>query len=178
MKQKRSNKGYTLVELIIVIAIILIVSAMALVTVTMIQSAKAKDAAIRVDSEIAEIIASSRGMAYDKDDPSKFYALHLYDIDGTYYIRRGYAVKLPSGKYRFTSNGKNLNDDKGYSLTNYVVIDWDADNKKEDSLPGIVIVYSKSGQCLAGYGTYSFKKRNQTEVATNYIRQNGTHASK
>ena len=176
MKHTRSNKGYSLVEMIIVIAIILIVSAMAAVTVTMIQSAKAKDAAIRVDSEIAEIIASSRGMAYDPADPNKFYALYLYEDDGAYFIERGYAEKLPTGKYNFTSNGKNPNGDKGYDLTKYVIIDWDAEDK--DDLPGVEIVYSKSGQCLAGYGKYSFKKRNGNEVATNYIRQNGTHASK
>jgi prepilin-type N-terminal cleavage/methylation domain-containing protein len=179
MKRLKSNKGYSLVELIIVIAIILIVAAMSLATVTMIQSAKCKDAAVKVDSEIAEIIAASRGMAYDASDPNKFYALYLYkdDSSNNYYIQRGYALRNAStGLYSFTSNGNNLNDDKGINLSSYGVIEWDVTDN--DNYTGVVIVYSKSGQCLAGYGTYTFKKKNGNVVATNFVRQNGTHASK
>ena len=179
MKRLKSNKGYSLVELIIVIAIILIVAAMSLATVTMIQSAKAKDAAVRVDSEIAEIIAASRGMAYDASDPNKFYALYLYKADSSnnYYIKRGYATRNADDKYEFTSNGNNLNDDKGINLSSYCIIERDV-TQYDDYSNGVVIVYSKSGQCLSGYGTYTFKKRNGNVVATNYVRQNGTHSSK
>ena len=43
------NKAYSLVEMIIVIAIIGVISVMAMVTVSIIRSARAKDAAMRLE---------------------------------------------------------------------------------------------------------------------------------
>ncbi|MBQ8951850.1 MAG: prepilin-type N-terminal cleavage/methylation domain-containing protein [Eubacterium sp.] len=179
MALKNSNKGYSLVELIIVIAIIALISAMSMLTISVIHSAKAKDAAIRVDSEVGEIIASSRGKAYDSTDLSKYYALKIYKANNTFYIMRGYAQTDPAdtSKYIFYDDGKNVIAE-GYSLSPYVDIDWSKAVKKDELSNGILIVYSKSGQCLAGYGEYIFKKKNGSVVATDYIRQNGTHASK
>ena len=81
MKTVNKNKGYSLVELVIVIAIIAILAAMALVSVTIIHSARAKDAAIQLDSLIAETITKSKNM-----DPN------LIDPEGHPY--NGYAIAI------------------------------------------------------------------------------------
>ncbi len=82
MKTVNKNKGYSLVELVIVIAIIAILAAMALVSVTIIHSARAKDAAIQLDSLIAEAITKSKNMDPNATDPNgnKYdgYAIAVY----------------------------------------------------------------------------------------------------
>ena len=60
-----SNKGYSLVELVIVLSIVLILSVMALVSITILNSAKAKDAAIVVGEEVNVIKNKCMNMSPD-----------------------------------------------------------------------------------------------------------------
>ena len=60
---KDDNAGYSLVEMIIVLAIVAVVSAMAIVSITMIHSAKAKEAAVTFDSEVSTLITKSKNLS-------------------------------------------------------------------------------------------------------------------
>jgi prepilin-type N-terminal cleavage/methylation domain-containing protein len=88
------NKGYSLIELIIVIAIIAVTASMSFVSITMLNTARAKDAALNFDAEVAELISKNKNMIPDmpNTDPSSSatksetakYGLMLYtDDDGT-----------------------------------------------------------------------------------------------
>ena len=65
MTKHKSNQGYTLVEMIVVIAIIALVAGISVISITLIHSAKAKDAATTVDSEVATLITKSKNMGID-----------------------------------------------------------------------------------------------------------------
>ena len=75
----KNSKGYSFVELIIVIAIIVVLSVMALVSMTIISSAKAKDAAITVGEEISILKQRSMNMTPDDIDTSTGKPLGNYD---------------------------------------------------------------------------------------------------
>ena len=55
---KKSNKGYSLVELIIVIAIIVVLSAMSLVSITLINTARCKDASTSLAMRLLHYVRS------------------------------------------------------------------------------------------------------------------------
>ena len=65
MTKHKNDHGYTLVEMIIVIAIIAVVAGMSLISITLIHSARAKEASVTVDSEIATLITKSKNMQSD-----------------------------------------------------------------------------------------------------------------
>ena len=188
-KCNANNKGYSLVETIIVIAIIGIVSAMALASVTMIHSAKAKDAAVVFDSKVAETAAKARGM---NKDSSKLFSIRLYKEGSTYYIQTG-TSEFSGGAYTFTADADNMHEGKGTSISRYVRISYYPEDKtdpdssytigawndtKDVGTSGQVIIFAKSGVCISGAGTYCFYKRNGTLVAKDFVRRNGSHESR
>lgn len=92
MKQHKNNKGYSMVELIMVIAIIGILTAASLVTWRSVDSAKYKRSVSTFESEVATL----RKATMSQDSRM---ALRLYynTADETYYIERGYWGKSSSG---------------------------------------------------------------------------------
>ena len=70
----KNDKGYSLVELIIVIAIIVALAASALLSITMIHSARAKDAAVKLGSEVNSLKTRCMNMTPD-NTVYDFYAL-------------------------------------------------------------------------------------------------------
>lgn len=149
------NKGYTMVELIIVIAIIGILSAMSLITWKAVDNANYKKAVSTFESELTTLRTTT--MAQDSG-----LAMHLYydDTDDTYYIERGFMIMdgtafgVPSAsdsvasldyfKYQGTSNPVKILK-KG-------TITYDGTDVKE--LPnGVCIHFNKSdGSIDASYG--------------------------
>jgi len=201
---KSKNKGYSLVETIIVIAIIGVVSAMAMVSVTMIHSAKCKDAAVVFDSEVSELIAQAKSM----NDSSKMYALRVWKDGANYYIQRG-TLKKDAGVLKFTIDSNNANDFRGKAVSKYVRISYTAESGSGltypedwndtfdttwttatsivcdgdvgslfhdgDALTGVFIQVTKSGDVISGNGAFCFFKKNGTQVARVYVRKNGSH---
>jgi len=189
IKARINNKAYSLVEMIIVLGIIAVVSVMSLASVTMIHSAKAKDAAVVFDSQVSELIAKAKGQNVDS---SKLYAIRLYKSGSSYYVQTGIANKS-GGSYVFTADPDNLNGGTGTSLSKFVKIsyypekkddgtyggystDWDSAYEVDDT--GVLIVFTKSGNCVNGSGTYCFFKRNNSNVARDIVRMNGSHESR
>ena len=69
VKMRRlSNKGYSLVEMIITIGIILVVSAMAMVTISTLNSARAKNASVQFDAEITQMVTRAKGQTLKYDE--------------------------------------------------------------------------------------------------------------
>ena len=201
LKQKR-DKGYTLIEMIIVIAIIAVVAGMALISVTLIHSARAKEAATTVDSQVATLITQSKNMQSDR--AGWVYAARIYaDDNGAYYFQRGY-YSPSEKKYDFTNTDKE-GEGKGTSLSSYVIVRYngqetivqngfeedgfgiqgaaptDEDGHEVKNLnfgQGLFIRFDKDGTCAEGVGDIRFYKRNGNIVAHEYIRANGSHQSR
>lgn len=144
MTKRGKDQGYTLVEMIVVIAIIAVVAGMSLISITLIHSAKAKNASTTVDAEVATLITKSRNMQSDRAGWQ--YAARIYaDERGAYYFQKGYYDPV-NKEYDFV-NTDTENDGKGTALSSYVVIkytsehyyfvSYDSSSKKwvEDAVP-------------------------------------------
>ena len=200
MTKRRKNEGYSLVEMIIVLAIIAIVAGVSLLSISLIHSARAKEAAVTVDSEIATLITKSKNMQCDK--PGYQYAARIYrnEDNGTYYYQKGYFDPNDgaNGKYIFT-NTDSAGEGKGTSLSAYVVVKFTGwqntvaadgtvssareEYKEKDvydmnSKGGLYIRFAKDGTCEDGVGDIGFYKRNDNDVAHQTIRRNGSHQAK
>lgn len=137
-----SNKGYSLVELVIVIAIIAILSAMSLITWRSVDSANYKKAVSTLESEMSTLRTAT--MAQDSSMAMKIYL----GTDGRYYVVRGYyddatgfaepaagsaLAKLSYYSYQGTSNPVCITK-KGYINFNGVKIEEE----------GVIIQFNKS----------------------------------
>lgn len=196
---KSNNKGYTLVEMIVVIAIVAVLAAMATVSVTLIHSAKAKEAAISFDNDIATLITRSKNQEIPKnklDDGYKYHAIKIKsDASGYYYIERVLckdptdpATCIPdfTSLYKVSDTSfyadydKSKLTDQEYnqlftSLSKHVDITY---NGTAIGTSGVLIAYNKAGICVAGDGEYQFLKDNGNQVARVEVRKNGSHQSR
>lgn len=171
------NKGYTLIEMIIVIAIMAILSGVAAATFSLISKAKAQDAVTTFNSQLSyswlqtkatgtkqkSMYALIKGPAKDIGD-SDFdrggdcdYTFQLYDNDST-----------GASKVKETSTFK--------AWAKYVTITYTPESSSQatagfgDSKSGFVIRFDKaSGAVLKGAGSYTFKDAKGNLVATIYL---------
>jgi prepilin-type N-terminal cleavage/methylation domain-containing protein len=149
IKLAKENKGYSLVEMIIVIAIIAVMSAAAMVTVTLINSAKAKEAGVTFDSELAALVAESKSQvvkfdinndgAVDDTDTTLckdyYFAIAVYQAtDGKYYISHGYYKNDGTKKEYIALADENTNNGKGTCISSRVSIDYTAGTKNSGEL--------------------------------------------
>lgn len=185
MKKKfDDNSGYTLVELIIVLAIIVVLTTAALVTMTIMRTAKVKEAATTFDAEIADLIARTRNQDVYQDtnqngvmDPGEEMPGYKYEMlisyqNDKYYFNNGYY--FPGGAHSEAVT-------KRKSFSAYVKIQYsDFDGTYVDAaVPnGHTIRFDKSGACVEGAGVYKFLKRNGNVIATVTINKNGSHQIK
>ena len=182
----RDNRGFSLVEMIICIAIIVIMSGVAMVTITLLNSAKAKEASVTFESTLSDMITKTKnqvcvisGVQYPKYDR----CMNIYKhSDGKYYIRTGYYDPDNAGSpsaYIFIDD-ENVNDGRGVSMTSKVIIKYTATgttDKVDIDDTGVYIVYDRRGLCIEGSGIYSFYKKNGNAIADVVIQKNGSHQS-
>lgn len=185
MKKKiDDNSGYTLVELIIVLAIIAILTTAAFVTLSVMHTAKVKEAAATFDAEITDLIARTRNkdvyqdannngiMDPGEERPGDKYELGIYYINAKYYINNGFLVPGPTHSEAAT---------KRKSFSAYVKIQYsDFDGTYVDAAvaDGHFIRFDKSGACVEGAGVYKFLKKDGSVIATVTINKNGSHQIK
>lgn len=199
--KKLNNKGYSLVELIIVIAIIVVLTGAAMITLNVMHSAKAKEAAITFDSEISELINKSKNRACDPNDDGVIsedpngdgdlsdseknytFGLRLHRVDNKCFLQE---VLVKDGVYVENDayeKANNPNDGNGLSLSIYVNVTYtDLDgnvitigDQPEDT---VLISYKRNGTCATGFGTYEFTRTSGgAQVASMTLNKNGSHQS-
>lgn len=191
MEKKRrfgNNEGYSLVELIIVMAIIIVLSGVAFATITIMHSAKAKEAATTFESELSELANKSKGqmcVVAGKQEPDYKYCIMIYKhSDGKYYIKKGYYIgggadMTLSSSYMFV-DAENAGSGKGICLSAYVYVKYksltDASENTVDG-DGVYIVYNRQGTCISGAGDYGFYKKNGSFITNVTLNKNGSHQS-
>ena len=185
MKKKiDDNSGYTLVELIIVLAIIVILTTAAFVTMSIMHTAKVKEAAATFDAEITDLIARTRNQDVYQDTnqngamdsgeelPGYKYELGISYDGGKYYINNWYLE--PGGTHsEATTKRKSLS---AYARVQYS--DFDGTYVDTDVIDGHMIRFDKSGACVEGAGVYKFLKKDGSVIATVTINKNGSHQIK
>lgn len=184
-KLLKNNNGFSLVELIIVIAIILVLSTGALLSNTVIHSARAKDAAVKLGSETNAVKTMCMNMI-PSDPLYDSYALAIYnDLDDVTHICKVMRVKD-------SNNGYGYIEEEDVNLSSSVIVKFDGSTLhygdfKDDLAettggllnPGIktnpiYICFDKRGNCYSGYGDFYFYKKSGTQVARVHISQNGS----
>lgn len=183
---KENNGGYSLVELIIVIAIIVVLSAIGFVTITLIHSAKAKEAAITFEAELKECqakaksqtVVSKTGAAFHSDDS---YALQLRVVGNKYYVRTiRYCPDPTGGGYMNNADLETRGKGNGADLSPYIYVLYQSDEtgvaeRKISSTEPAHIRFDKKGMCVRGSGTYKFcKASNNSVIATVTVNKNGS----
>lgn len=192
----KDNKGYSLVEMIIVLAIVLILTGAAMATITIMHSAKAKEAAITLDSELSSIQQYSKGrmcVVGGTQQPDYKYALVVYKDGSKYYVKKGYYIGNGSPKddkdsYVYNAS-ENANSGKGECFSSYVTVKFKYKNTISDTIEEreigtletdpVYIIYDRQGMCVYGDGEYMFY-RNGKEVYLNSVtlNKNGSHTTK
>ncbi len=183
------NKGYSLVELIIVIGIIVVMTAIATVTVTLINSAKAKEAAVTFTSELSDTHTKSKNQmvvivdeatGVTNEQPTYNYCLKVYNDGSKCYLQKGFYNPVTDV---FILAPDNPNDGKGTSLSSKIQIKYQATGGTEKTLATanssttlseVLIVFDRNGRCIEGDGTYNFYKKNGNLVSTVDLMKNGS----
>lgn len=185
MKKKiDNNSGYTLVELIIVLAIIVILTTAAFVTMSVMHTAKVKEAAATFDAEVTDLIARTRNQDVYQDTnqngikdfgeelPGYKYELGISYEGGKYFINNWFLT--PGGTHSEAAT-------KRKSMSAYVRIqysDFDGVYVDDAVADGHTIRFDKSGACVEGAGVYKFLKKDGSVIATVTINKNGSHQIK
>ncbi len=190
--KKLNNKGYSLVEMIIVIAIVAVLTGAAMITLSVMHSAKAKEAAITFESEVSELVSNSKNRVCDPngdgviEDSEKDYSvgLRVYKSGEKCYVQQVLVLNgayVPNTTYE---KANNVNDGKGISLSVYVYVRYtdlsgNSFDIGENDSETVLIHYKRNGSCDLGYGTFEFvRTSSDSTVATMTINKNGSHQSK
>lgn len=159
MKNKNllnNNEGFSLVELIVVVTIILVFSGASFISVSLINNGRAKDGATSFNSEVATCLSRAKGercnipddviyengatvvsgalTADDVADTSRF-AVKLYKhTDGKYYLQTGYMYTDSSGIQKYIYSPKeNKSAGKGRCLTANIVVKFTDPSAPDDA---------------------------------------------
>lgn len=187
----RKNQGYTLVEMIIVIAIIAIMSGVSAVTIGVIKQARCNVAIDTFNNQLAGLLLKSRAMSQGKiqssgSDESQQYPLCMRimkNADGEYEMTLGYyTLDLTSG-YLDTGFVKKSQDADLGTLTDLVdIIYTSTDDDTYVTSPHdledgpIIIQFNKSdGSVKYGSGVYVFKYQNRDYGTITLDKVTGNH---
>ena len=196
----KKNKGYSLVEMIIVLAIVVILAGLALVSLTLVNTARAKDASNKFSSEVNQI----RSDPYFDETKDYRNGLALYLKDGKYQTDQVVVEKNAAGQYvykddasgagishaypAYDASGNPIRENVQYSsrvevkftgkntsFLNGNTNDMDKENAGAPTTEkAICIVFDRHGNCSSGAGEYRFYKKNSNQVARVIVRQNGS----
>lgn len=183
-----NNKGYSLIELIIVIAITALLTVAAYVTLSIMHSAKAKEASTTFESELNELSNKARGqmcVVSNVEKPTYKFCIQIYSINGKEYIRQGYykgaGLAFDNNNSYVFIDSENVGNGKGISMSSYVDVSYTPVGGTEKSIgetggvDSVYIVFDKNGNCINGYGEFSFRRKNGNMIATVTLNKNGSH---
>ena len=153
----KNNKGYSLVEVMIVLAILAVVSGLATLTISMIASARATAAANQLNAEIGGLYTNTMSKS-----PELCLRVYKNSTDGCYYVERGvtddgtvstfYTPAKGTAKYDEYFNYEYSN--KPINLNKRITIYYNGTEIPESdpaggtsgsALDGILIQFNKSG---------------------------------
>ena len=186
----KRNEGYSLIEMIIVMAIVAVLTGAAMVTVSIIHSAKAKEASSTLEDALSELEANAKGkmcVVSGVQQPDYRFALAIYKNGTKYYVKKGYyigngAAYDSEGSYVFVDS-ENVGGGKGTSLSSYVTVKYTDDTGAQRDVTGLTdqpvyIVFDRQGMCVHGDGTYDFYRNDSDSlVGTTVLNKNGSHRS-
>lgn len=192
----KKNEGYSLVEMIIVIAIIAVMSGAAMVTIAIIHNAKAKEAASTFEDVLAETQSNAKGKMCVIDGtqyPDYRFAVAVFKKGSKYYVQEGYykgngAAFDNKNSYDF-EHTKDLRNGKAISFSAYVSVKYKASGETDERQIGLLdsegsggapvyIVYDRQGMCVYGSGELSFYRNSKdTLLSTVVLNKNGSHTS-
>ncbi len=186
----KRNEGYSLTELIIVMAIIAVLTGAAMVTISIIHSAKAKEASSTLEDALSEMEANAKGkmcVVADVQEPDYRYALAVYKSGTKYYVKKGYykgngSDMTKADSYVFVDS-ENVGSGKGATFSAYVDVKYTDSSGTERDITGlddkpVYIIYDRQGMCINGDGTYNFYRNNTDKnVGTVVLNKNGSHTS-
>ena len=196
MKQVlKDNSGFSLTELIIVIAIIAIMTTASFVTISIMHSARAKEAGSTFENALAEVIgmAKSKSVDYDMDgtinseEQNFTIGLRMYKDGGKFYLKKCVFKKNANGTYSvfdYNSNNafiKSINekDGKGACLTAYVNVKYYDEAGTLSTDTQYELVFNKKGECVQGVGRYEFVKSSSgNKIVTVTVNKNGSYIVK
>lgn len=185
MKDKRNgNSGYTLIELIIVIAIIAIMSGVGILTVGSIRTSQATASMQRFDEELSALVSKTR--SYDGS-----YAIKIvrnganYDIYYGYYTGDDSEAADPT-KFTRLDTSSTKADAVLERVTIYYSPDYSSANEKvlgadDDGDAGketVIRVRKSDNRVIYGSGQYRFVKynsSNDTVGRINFSKETGSH---
>ncbi len=198
---KSSNKGYSFVELLIVLAMIAILSGISLVSLTLLNTARAKQASTLFGDEVNALRKRNISMAPAEDaaNPGKktAYGLVLHYEDNKFKVTQVECSQTSSGGntyYKFVKSGSNPKRVDTAEMSSRVEVKFtgyyksfndgndNGGNNRTNFVPGsldggntsVCLMFDRHGNCTSGYGKYEFYKKNGNKVATVTVRQNGS----
>ena len=158
----KRNKGYTMIEMIIVITIMAILSGLAAVSVGLIRKAKIQDAVTTFDSQLTNLWMSTKSISSDQKTMKAQLTLESSTDSITGAAQQVYVWKITDG----TTEVSKTTYDKWYK---YVTIKYKG---AECDTTGWTIQFDKStGAVVAGNGSgdYVFEDKSGKEVATVHL---------
>lgn len=183
------NEGYSLVEMIIVIAIIAILTAAAMVTISIIHNAKAREAASTLEDALSEEQNNAKGkmcVVSGTQQPDYKFALCVYKDSNKYYVKKGYykgnGLSTDSASsYEFIKS-ENAGSGKGTSFSAYVTVKYvDGTGTEREIGSGddaVYIIYDRQGACIKGNGKFKFYRNGKGNLlSTVTLNRNGSHTS-
>ena len=190
----KDNRGFSLTEFIIVIAIIAIMTTASFITMAVMHGAKAKEASSSFENALSEVISLSKNNGVDLNENGVLEAseekysigLKIYKEDGKYYLQKCICqhkdgVYTDSGKTKADPYIKGLNEHSGMGicLSAYVDIKFYDEDGNDMSDDTYILAFDKRGNCRLGYGKYEFRKAsNGDKVSTVKVNKNGSYISK
>lgn len=180
----KKNHGYTLIEMIIVIAIIVIVSGMSFVTIGIIKQAKCNAAANTLSNQIGSLLVKTRALSEAKvssTDPNKaplcmkiqYNDSDVTFADGTFAKAGSYSLIL--GYDNGTTFVEKTADTVETTLPNIITINYITTDRESCGIAGLdtsknmIIEFNKSnGSVRYGAGSYEIVYNNNV-VATVYL---------
>ena len=184
----KDNKGFTLVEMIIVIGIIVVMTGVSFITLSVMHAAKAKEAGSTFETELAYVVSNAKNKAVDYDldgnvDRGYSMGLRIYidSDDNKAYIQRCLIKDGVLEEYAATNpyiKSVNVGKGKGTCLSAYVKVQYvDKDGNETDvtTSEDVYIAFNKKGECIHGVGSYKFKRNDGSTITTVRVNSNGSY---
>lgn len=153
-KRLKQNSGYTLVEMIIVIAIIAIMSGAGAFTISSIRTSQATSSMQKFDSELS-------GLEMRTKTQKSGEAIRLVKNGANYDIYYGTCSDGDATTFTTTSTTPDAVLER---VSIYYADDYDSDAVSSTLDESVILIRKSDGQVLSGYGQYRFCKYNTTNT--------------